>query len=620
MNDLITALEKVNNFDASLSKDDLKPKTVQAQVGAKNNIVKKDALRKVQYATMDEIADALRVTFGPFGSNSLILSGNDAQTLVASYSKDGHKCLKHILYNNPIELSIQTQLIDVVSHVDNEVGDGTTSATLLSAEIFKNLCGIEAGKVANYNYISPYQLARDVQNAVDKIKERVLSKKRDFTLDDVYDIAFISTNGNAKISEDIKSIYERFGLDVYIDTSISNTEDSQIKIYDGMTLDEGYSDAAYINTLDGKASIRDAKVYAFQDPIDTIEMVSLFEKIVYDNIIGPLNDDDWESELVPTVIVSPKISRDMAESITRIVDMMYTYNNQGMITQKPPLLIVTNLLGGNVEPFFDIARLCGCKFIRKYIDRKLQDEHIKQGLAPTLETIHDFAGYCELVESDISATKFVNPKDMYEHDETGATELDNNGNPIPTPIFSNLINFVEAELKNAIDNSEDDRTIYQIRRRLQSLKANMVEFSVGGITIADRDAVKDLVEDAVKSCRSASRDGVGYAANFEGLRATLELLNEAKDESEEAIFELIGKAYVNLQSKLYEDNPIERIKTNLEEGSPYNLTTNKYDKKVITSIQTDIKILDAIAKIVTLMVTTEQCLVQVPALNHYTTL
>lgn len=613
MSNLLNALEKVNKFDASLSAEELKPKTLQAQVGAKNNIIKKNALRKVQYATMDEIAEALRVTFGPFGSNSLILTGNDAQTIVANYSKDGHKCLKHVLYNNPIELSIQSQLIDVVSHVDKEVGDGTTSATLLSAEIFKNLCGIEAGKVKNYNYTSPYQLARDVQSAIEKIKARVLTKKRDFTLEDVYDIALISTNGNVRIAEDLKQIYEQFGLDVYIETAIANTEESQIKIYDGMTLDEGYSDAAYINTLDGKASIRNAKVYAFQDPIDTVEQMAIFEQIVNDNITAPLLDDSCDDDVIPTVIISPKITRDMSESVARIVDMLYAYDSRNMTTQKPPLLIVTNLLGGNVETYLDIARLCGCKFIKKYIDNKLREEQVKAGLAPTPETIHEFAGYCELVESDINSTKFVNPKDMYEG-------VDEEGNPIPTPTFANLLQFVEAELKNAISNSEDDVTIHQLKKRLQSLKANMVEFNVGGITIADRDSVKDLVEDAVKSCRSASRDGVGYAANFEGLRATLELIDECEDESEEAILQLIGKAYVNLQSKLYEDNPIERIKKNIEEDCPYNLATQEYDHKVITSINTDIRILDAIAKIVTLMVTTEQCFVQVPALNHYTTL
>ena len=582
-------------------------------MGSKNNIVHKDNLRKVQYRTIDEIAESLRMTFGPFGSNTLILKGSDAQSLTANYSKDGHKCLKNILYNNPIELSIQTQLIDVVSHVDNEVGDGTTSATLLSSEIFKQLCSIEAGGIKGYNYVSPYQLSRDFQEAVQLIQSQVLSHRRDFTLDDVYNIAFISTNGNHEVAAELKYLYDKFGLDVYIETGISNTEDSIIKELDGLTLDEGYSDPAYINTTDGKAIIRNAKIYAFQDPVDTIEMVALFEKIINDNIISPLwNDDDEDAEVVPTVIIAPKLSRDMSETIKKLIEAMYGFDQQGDITMKPPVLIVTNLLGGNIDKYLDIARLCGCKMIHKYIDPKLQEEDIKKGIAPTPETIHSFAGFCEEVASDISSTKFVNPAEMY----TG--EVDENGEPIPTQTFTNLVKFLNAELVNAEESGDDIRTIHSIKKRLQSLKANMIEYNIGGLSIADRDAIKDLVEDAVKSCRSAANDGVGYAANFEGLRACLELIDATDDNDKiKPILILIAKAYINVQSKLYEDDPETFIKNNLENGCPYNLTTDEYDGKVITSINTDIKILDAISKIVTLMVTTEQCYVQVPALNHY---
>ena len=616
MEKLLDTLNEIYNLETP--EDPLELKKVKpgtASVGAKNNIVRKNALRKVQYTTMDEIAESIRMTFGPFGSNSLILKGSDAQSLTTAYSKDGHKCLKNILYNNPIELSIQTQLVDVVSHVDNEVGDGTSSATILSSEIFKQLCAIEAMKGNGYKYISPYQLSRDFQKAVSMIQDTIRSHKRDFTLQDVYDIAFISTNGNEIVSKEISYLYDKFGLDVYIETGISNTEDSIIKELDGLTLDEGYSDAAYINTLSGKANIRNAKIYAFQDPIDTIEMCSLFDKIIMDNIINPIwnQDDDDDMEVVPTVIVAPKISRDMSETVRKLVEALYSFETSGNLTAKPPVLIVTNLLGGNMERYMDIARLCGCKMIQKYIDPKVQAEDIKKGIAATPDTIHNFAGFCEEVEADISTTKFVNPKDMY----TG--ELDENGQPIPTVTFANLIQFLEAELKDATANGSDDQTIHSIKKRLQCLKANMIEYNIGGITPADRDAVKDLVEDAVKSCRSASRDGVGFAANFEGLRASLELLNDdTVDDQIKHLLRLIAKAYINVQSKLYENNPDEIIKTNIENGSPLNLTTNEWDKKVITSINTDIKILDAIAKIVTLMVTTEQCYVQVPALNHYT--
>ena len=42
----------------------------------------------------------------------------------------------------------------------------------------------------------------------------------------------------------------------------------------------------------------------------------------------------------------------------------------------------------------------------------------------------------------------------------------------------------------------------------------MIDFLVGGITIADRNNLKASVEDAVLNCRSAAKYGVGYGANF----------------------------------------------------------------------------------------------------------
>ena len=52
-------------------------------------------------------------------------------------------------------------------------------------------------------------------------------------------------------------------------------------------------------------------------------------------------------------------------------------------------------------------------------------------------------------------------------------------------------------------------------------------------------------------------------------------------------------------------------------NGPLNINTLEYDKKVLTSITSDIIILEAIAKIIVLMYTSNQALVQSPNLNIY---
>lgn len=576
-----------------------------------SNIVSKDHLREVQLDTLSKLSRVLEKTYGPNGSNTLILKGSDKASLVAEYSKDGNKVLKAITFSDPIEMSIQSQIVDVTDFTDKSVGDGTTSATLLSNAIFAQLCNLESNH-------TPYELIEKFKIAVSNIQKKILERKHETTLDDIYDICMISTNGNKAISETIRNIYAENGMSVYIDTAISNMESDIIRSFDGLTLDEGYSDPAYINTTDGKCVIKNPKIYSFIDPIDTVEMSAFLNRIILDNIIERAQRNE---ELIPTVIISPKISRDVAAIIESLVDFLYSFNGKN-ITTKPPILIVTNLLGGNMDKYYDIVKLCGCKPIRKYIDPKLQEQDIEKGVAPTPDTIHNFAGTAEQVTADASDTKFINPGDMFEKDEKGFFLKDENGKFVKSITYKNMLQFVEDALHNAEKNSEDAYTVGNIRKRLQSLQANYVEYMVGGITIADRDSARDLVQDAVRNCRSAAADGFGCAANYEGYRAVCELIKEGDSDLKD-MYIAIRDAYRDIITILYatieSDAKIvdHYIDTSLEKGFPFNLSTRLWDNKVITSIQTDIKILDAISKIVTIMFTANQCLVQAPQINVY---
>jgi len=169
----------------------------------------------------------------------------------------------------------------------------------------------------------------------------------------------------------------------------------------------------------------------------------------------------------------------------------------------------------------------------------------------------------------------------------------------------------------------------------------MVEYLIGGITISDRDAVKDLAEDAVKNCASAAANGVGYAANFEGLRASYKVYSKYKEGTIDwFIASSIYYAYFNTVLELYksvlsaDDADLFVRRSIYDQDHPYNIvdifniSEENFDKQdilndatagdnVLCSINTDIEILDAISKIITIMVTANQVLVQTPELNRY---
>ena len=567
-----------------------------------SNIIPKENLRIVQKNVLKNASDAVMLTAGPYGSNTMILADNGG---VPSYSKDGKKVLGKIKYYGPLESNIIEELHEIVTHVVGAVGDGTTSATRLTYYIFDELCKFEMNHKDEY----PTQMIiKTFQEVTKEIQETIMKNGRAANVSDVFDICMISTNGNTDVSNTIAEIYGKYGRDVHISLGVSSTAEHIIKEYDGLSLAKGYPSPAYINSTDNKCEIRNPKIYYFEDPIDNNEMVGFMSKIIYDNILKPYHS---QQQLQPTVIFAPSISRDAQTMLSDIETMMYS----GI---KLPLLIVSNLNKYSDE-IDDIAKLCGAPSIRKYIDPTIQENDIKNGMAPTVETILNFCGSADLVVSTNSLTKVINPKLMFE--DMGSEE-----DPRYSDIYQGMLEFLRKEIQSA--EAEDDDMVYisRLKKRLHTLQANMVEYYIGGVSMIDRDAIKDLAEDAILCCRSAITDGVGYGACYEGLQACLDLIDTKYKKDEDSLaFNIllnIESAYENLMKELYctamnSAEASEEIDNTIEKKMPINLRTLEYDGKVLTSIKTDIEILEAISKVVTIMFTANQGLVTDPMMNKY---
>lgn len=577
-----------------------------------NNVVSEEKLKKVQQETLNSLSDFLSKTYGPMGSYTGIISGTNKDTIQTIYSKDGLKVLKNILFDSPIELSIQAEVREVCSYVEKKVGDGTTSAVILSSLIYSGLLNI-----INEHKVAPRRIVKEFKNVVDLLQKKILENKKDITIEDVYDICMISTNGNEEVSTNIKNIYAEYGFNVNIETGISNDQDSKIKIYDGLTINAGYSDPAYINNIEkGTCTIDNAHIYAFQDPVDTPEMINFMEKIIMDNIIIPGKES---RAMIPTVIIAPMISRDVSGILTNLISMLYEYNKENAANEKPPIMIITNLSGLDEAIALDITRLCNCKYIKKYINPDIQKEAQEKGDAPTEDTIHDFAGKCDQVISDYEKTKFINPDDIKNGGKNYAV----------------LVEYLKSSIKNAKDVDEDVVTVGRLKKRLRCLESNMVEYLVGGISVSDRDSLRDLVEDAVKNCASAAEYGVGRAANFEALEAS-DHYNFPIESLQSSICWVIFSAYRTASTMLYNtitaDTEIasQLVMQSIENKYPYNVVnlfdeyngkidkySNSIGNNVKCSINTDIEILNAISKIITMMVTSNQCLLQGANINTY---
>lgn len=611
--DHINYLAERDKFNKEfMENDDVKTET-RIGVSSRTNVVTGDTLRNIQNETLKMLKDYISMTFGPMGSNTQIITGHDRAAIKSAYSKDGLKVLKSILFDNPIEMSIAAEILETVRHVETQVGDGTTSSTILASLIFERLL-----KIQEKHKVPPFQLIRIFKEVVESIKERILASGRECTIDDIYNISMISTNGNAEVSENIMNIYKQYGMDVDITLGIATGFESVLKSYDGLTITEGMSDPVYINNKEkGSCEIYNAHVYHFADPIDTFDMIALFEAIIDHNVYEAIDNDE---DIIPTVITCPRLSADMSRTLKDLAEKIYQFGSGSI-----PVLVITNVVASDELIMDDIANLCGCKSIKKYIDPRLLAKDQEAGKAPTIDNVWEFYGEAELVVSDTKKTKFINPKHMHVYKEDGTIEED--------PMYTAMVNFLETEIKNAKDTGNANE-IGLLKKRLAALKANSVDYLIGGVTVSERDAIKDLVEDAIKNCKSASLYGVGRAANFEGLYHSFAELNQRKQNVEEGdiytdIARCIFSAYCDITKILYntvctDDELVDcYIMQSLENGAPYDISLGELpalqckDNTVLCSIKLDVNILDTLSKIITMMVTCNQCLVQSVAANIY---
>ena len=635
------------------------------------NVVKGKTLRQAQLRALELFANTIVETYGPMGGYTAYSYQDGSSTasklkpFFSNYTKDGLQVMKRIDTDKPIESLIREEIITICINVVKKIGDGTTSATILSYMIFKGLLQLlDEGKYTKREIINSFK------HVIEEGSNIIKNSPKTCTIEDIYNIAMTSTNGNEFIAETIKGIYEESGKDVFIDVQASNDEKTIVKTYNGMIYEAGYIDPAFANTTTSnkketpKCELDNPNIYVFESPIDTPDMINIVKLIIEKDIESKnrIAQEQYNAGKkvtafpTPVVIISPAISRDANGYIDSLV-LAFT---NARPDQRPPLCLVTNLDNDN-QYLTDIKQMTGGRFIKKYMDPKTYKMDKEQNLAvnDTGSNLGFFAGKAEKVIIDATSTRIINPQNMYNKDGSYSD------------FFNEYIHNLEANLALLEETREELVKIGKLKRRINLLKGNMVDLYVGGLgETSDRMVLMDSVEDAVLNCRSAVKDGVGRGANYEGLITFFNLSNYYHTELDKLadgterpykeikeamlnveISDMIASAYLELVSKIYEpyfddinkaksfvlltlttfeeDNEnyqklskyfdesiLDQLKEN-KKAIPFNIVTEKFDNKVLTSIQTEPVILHSIDKIVSLLFNTTQFLLPDARFNIY---
>ena len=99
------------------------------------------------------VADVVKATLGPRGMDKMLVSSLGDATI----SNDGHEILKEIDVQHPAAKMI----VEVAKTQDDEVGDGTTTAVILSGELLKNAGSLLDKGIHPTMIVSGYRKAAD---------------------------------------------------------------------------------------------------------------------------------------------------------------------------------------------------------------------------------------------------------------------------------------------------------------------------------------------------------------------------------------------------------------------------------------------------------------------------
>jgi chaperonin GroEL len=192
-------------------------------------------------------------------------------------------------------------LKEVASKTNDIAGDGTTTATVLGAAIFKEgLKNVVSGA-------NPMALKRGIEKAIKVAVEEL--KKKSKPVEDkaaIADVATISANNDPEIGKLIADAMEKVGKDGVITVEESKGIETTLDVVEGMQFDKGYASPYMITDRDRmEAILEDAFVLISDKKISAVkDLLPTLEKVVQAGRPLLIIADEIEGEALATIVVN----------------------------------------------------------------------------------------------------------------------------------------------------------------------------------------------------------------------------------------------------------------------------------------------------------------------------
>lgn len=391
---------------------------------------------------VDTLVRAVGVTLGPGGRNVVL----DQEFGPPKVCSDGVTIAKEIELKEPFP-NMGVQLVkEAASKTNDDVGDGTTTSTVLAQNI------LHEGFRLITSGVDPMALKRGIDIAASAIKKEIDSQAQAVAgIDEIRQVAILSAHEDA-MGQIIADVLNNVGQNGVVTVEDSRGLNYDVEYVEGMEIDRGYLSPYLVTNQDKMiAEIEDPYILITSEKISTAsDLVPILEKLssVSRNIV--VIAEDIEGEALATLVVNK------------------TRGNLNCLAIKAPAF------GDRRKAVLeDMAVLFNANVISTDIGRTLESVEISD------------LGRCRRVISNKDNTTFVE----------GVGNED---------VVKNRVNQIIESSKEV--SSDYDRE--KLEERAAKMSGGVAVIKVGAATEIELREKRQRVEDAIAATRAAMAEGI----------------------------------------------------------------------------------------------------------------
>jgi len=392
---------------------------------------------------VDILADAVKVTLGPKGRNVVL----DKSFGAPRTTKDGVSVAKEIELEDKFENMGAQMVREVASRTNDEAGDGTTTATVLTQAIVREGAkSVAAG-------MNPMDLKRGIDMAVtEALADLEKRSKKVKSNEEIAQVGTISANGEVEIGRMIAEAMAKVGNEGVITVEEAKGLESELDVVEGMQFDRGYLSPYFITNPDKMTTeLESPLILLHESKLSTLQpMLPILESVVQSSRPLLIIAEDIEGEARATLVVN-KLRGGL--KIAAVKAPGFGDRRKAMLE--------------------DIAILTGGQVISEDLGIKLENVTL------------DMLGTAKRV----SITK----------DDTTIVDGAGKRKDIEGRV---------AQIRTQIDNTTSDYDREKLQERLAKLAGGVAVLRVGGATEVEVKERKDRVDDALNATRAAVESGI----------------------------------------------------------------------------------------------------------------